>query len=59
MFVCSVFESIKVKHQEQSQKAEELQEDVASKAAFNGKLRGEMRVGASELQAAHASWRLN
>ena len=55
MFVCSVFESIKVKHQEQSQKAEELQEDVASKAAFNGKLRGEMRVGASELQAAHAS----
>ena len=36
MFVCSVFESIKVKHQEQSQKAEELQEDVASKAAFNG-----------------------
>lgn len=34
-----MLETIKAKHQEQSQKAEELQEDVATKAAFNGTLK--------------------
>lgn len=34
----STLQSVKSKYEEQNQKAEELQEEVATKAAFNGEI---------------------